>query len=153
MHRVAAKFMPCLLTDAQKENRVAVSQELLDRSNAVKNFLKNVITGDEIWVYGYDVETKVQLSQWVGKLSPRPQKACQSCSNVKVMLIVFFDWKVIVHYEFVPRGETVNKEFYLNILKCLREAVQRKSPATWTNNTWMLHHDNAPAHTSLLIRE
>ena len=23
----------------------------------------------------------------------------------------------------------------------------------WTNNTWMLHHDNAPAHVSLLIRE
>jgi len=23
----------------------------------------------------------------------------------------------------------------------------------WTNNTWMLHHDNASAHTSLLICE
>jgi len=34
----------------------------------------------------------------------------------------------------------------------LREAVQRKRPVVWTNNTWMLHHDNAPAHTSLLIR-
>ena len=24
---------------------------------------------------------------------------------------------------------------------------------TWTNKTWMLHHDNAPPHASLLIRE
>ena len=39
--------MPLLLTDAQKENRVTVSQELFDRSNADENFLKNVITGDE----------------------------------------------------------------------------------------------------------
>jgi len=31
--------------------------------------------------------------------------------------------------------------------------VRRKRPEAWTNNTWMLHHDNAPAHTSLLIRE
>ena len=52
--------MPRLLTDAQKENRVTVSQELFDRSNAGENFLKNVITGDETWVYGYDVETNVQ---------------------------------------------------------------------------------------------
>ena len=63
------------------------------------------------------------------------------------------DWKGIVHYEFVPRGETVNKHFYLNVLKRLRVAVRRKSPEAWTNNTWMLHYDNAPAHASLLIRE
>ena len=89
----------------------------------------------------------------MGKLSPRPQKARHSRSNMKVMLIVFFDWKGIVCYGFVPRGETVNKEFYLNILKRLREAVRRKRPEAWTNNTWLLHHDNAPAHVSLLIRE
>ena len=29
----------------------------------------------------------------------------------------FFYWKGIVHHEFVPRGETVNKEFYLNVMK------------------------------------
>jgi len=67
--------------------------------------------------------------------------------------LFFFDWKGIVHYEFVPCGETVNKHFYLNVLKRLRVAVRRKRPEVWTNNTWMLHHDNAPAHASLLIRE
>ena len=41
----------------------------------MKTFWKNVITGDETWVYGYDVETKVQSSQWVGKSSPRPKKS------------------------------------------------------------------------------
>ena len=72
---------------------------------------------------------------------------------MKVMLIVFFYWKGIVHYEFVPRGDIVNKEFYLNVLKRLREAVRRKRPEAWTNNTWTLHHDNAPAYASLLIRK
>ena len=38
--------------------------------NGNENFLKNIITGDETWVYGYDVETKMQLSQWMGKGSP-----------------------------------------------------------------------------------
>ena len=41
-------------------------------------------------------------------------------------------------------------EFYL---KVVREAVRRKRPEAWTNKTWMLHHDNAPPHASLLIRE
>ena len=61
MRRVAAKFVPRLLTDAQEENRVTVSQELFDRSNDDENFLTNVITGDETWVYFYDVETKVRI--------------------------------------------------------------------------------------------
>jgi hypothetical protein len=32
MRRVASKFVPCQLTDAQIENRVRVSQEVFDRS-------------------------------------------------------------------------------------------------------------------------
>ena len=35
----------------------------------------------------------------------------------------------------------------------MREAVWRKRPEAWTNNSWMQHHDNAPAHASLLICE
>ena len=85
MHRVTAKFVLRLLTEEQKQNLVTFSQELLDRSNTDENFLKNVITGDETWVYGYDVETKVQSSQWVGKSSPRPNKARHCRLNVKLV--------------------------------------------------------------------
>jgi hypothetical protein len=76
MHRIAAKFVPRLLTDDQKQSRVDVSKELLDRAN--NNFLKNIITGYETWVYGYDVETKVQSSQWVSKRR-RDQKMHAKC--------------------------------------------------------------------------
>jgi hypothetical protein len=76
MRRIADKFVPRLLMDDQKQNRVDVSKELLDRAN--DNFLKNIITGDETWVYGYNVETKVQSSQWVSKTSPRPKKSMPS---------------------------------------------------------------------------
>jgi len=62
MRRVSAKFVPRLLTDDQKENRVEISQELLASANGNKNFVKNIIT-DETWVCGYDVKTKIQLSQ------------------------------------------------------------------------------------------
>jgi predicted AAA+ superfamily ATPase len=73
MHRVAEKFVPRLLTDEQKEQHVAISQELLDQAHSDENFLKNIVTVDETWFYGYDVETKAQSSQWVSKTSPRPK--------------------------------------------------------------------------------
>jgi hypothetical protein len=43
MHRVAPKLLPRLLTDEQNANRVTVSQELFERSNADESFLKNVM--------------------------------------------------------------------------------------------------------------
>ena len=75
-----------------------------------------------------------------------------SQSKIKVMLAEFFDWKGIVHDEFVPRGQMVIKQLYQDVLARLRDAVRRKRPELWENQTWMLHHDNAPAHASLLIR-
>ena len=45
-HRIAAKFVPRLLTDDQKQNRVDVSQELLDRVNGDDNFLKKILLQD-----------------------------------------------------------------------------------------------------------
>jgi len=65
---------------------------------------------------------------------------------------VFFDLKGIVHHEFVPHGQMVSKLLYQEVLAHLRDAVRRKRPEFWENQTWMLHHDNVPANTSLLIR-
>jgi len=51
-----------------------------------------------------------------------------SRSSMKVMLVVFFDRQGVIHHEFIPRGQTVNKEFYIAVLKHLREAVRWKRP-------------------------
>ena len=154
MRRVRAKFAPRLLTDDQKENHIEISQELLANANGNENFLKNIITGDGTWAYGYDVETKMRSSQWMGKgVSLTKQKARMSRSNIKMMLVVFFFYsREIVHHEFVSRGQMVKKQLYQEGLARLRDTVRRKRPELWENQTWMLHHDNAPAHASLLIR-
>ena len=39
-------------------------------------------------------------------------KERMSRSKLKVILVMFFDWKGIVHHESVPRGQMVNKQFY-----------------------------------------
>ena len=41
-----------------------IAQEMLTTFNYDSDLLKKVITGDESWVYGYDIETKAQSYQW-----------------------------------------------------------------------------------------
>ncbi|UYV72891.1 hypothetical protein LAZ67_10001103 [Cordylochernes scorpioides] len=153
MRRVAAKFIPKLLNCDQKQHHMNIANEMLDSVRDDPNLLQRVITGDEAWVYGYDVETKAQSSQWKLLHEPRPKKARQVRSNVKVLLTVFFDCRGVVHHEFLPQGRTVNKEYYLQVIRNLREAIRQKRPDLWKNKNWLLHHDNAPAHTSLLVRD
>ena len=91
------------------------------------------------------------------KRSPRPKKKKKS-TDVLVKdqgdagSVSFFNWKGIVHQEFVPRGQLVNKQLCQEILERLRNAVRRKRPELWENQTWILHHDNAPADATLIIR-
>ena len=74
-------------------------------------------------------------------------KARKSKSKVKVI----FDIQGIVHFEFLPQGQTVNQTVYKEILQRLVRSVREKRRCLWEANAWALHRDNTPAHTSLSI--
>jgi len=59
------------------------------------------------------------------------------------MLTIFFDSHGVVHHKYAPQGQNVNKEYYLEVLRCLHDAVQCKRPDLWAAGTWQLHNDNA----------
>jgi hypothetical protein len=80
------------------------------------------------------------------------KKARQVQSKAKVMLTVFFDHEGVVHHEYAPEGQTVNKGYYVKIFRWLCDAVRRKQPAPWKQGDWRLHHDNTPAHSSHLVQ-
>ena len=63
MRKICAKLVPKNLSDEQKDNRVLVSQEILDRVTSEPDFLQGVITGDETWVFEYDKTTERQRSE------------------------------------------------------------------------------------------
>ena len=151
MIRVCAKFVPRLLTVDQCEQRQTIARDLFERSCEDVQFLKNIVKGDESWVYG--TTRRQQSSQWKGPTSPRQKKGRQVRSKTKVMLLAFFDSEGIVHHEYAPDGQTINKEFYVEVLRRLPESVRRKRPEKWRDCDWILHHDKAPAHTSHLLQQ
>jgi len=51
-------------------------------------------------------------------MSPRPKRERQVRSKTKVMLLAFFFYSEgIVHNEYAPDVQTINKEFYAEVLR------------------------------------
>jgi len=69
------------------------------------------------------------------------------------MSLAFFDSEDIVHHEYTTNRQTIKKEFYVEVLRRLRESVHRKRPEKWRDGNWILHHNDAPAHTSHLVQQ
>ena len=69
-------FQNCLHFE-QKQGRMDIAEDVLTTFNDVINLLKKVITGDESWVYGYNIEIEAQSS----KLK-RPVKTEKSFSSL-----------------------------------------------------------------------
>ena len=108
-----------------------------------QDMLKCIITGEETWIYAHEPETTDQSSEYRAKGEARPKRAHQNRSKIKVS----FDFRAVVFYEFLPPCQTVNKEYYVSVMRRLREAIRLKRPELWDSNSWFLHHAKAPSHT------
>lgn len=72
----------------------------------------------ETWIWGCDIETKGQSSLGKRPEEPWPQKTRQVLSNVKVLLIIFFDYNRVVHSVFLLEKSNINKEnFTIEVMR------------------------------------
>jgi hypothetical protein len=89
----------------------------------------------------YDPETKRQIMQWTSKSSPRPKMFCLQKSNIKTVLISFFDKQNVVH-----------KEFYVEVIGILLKRILQMKPQFRAGSSWFLLHDNAPSHSAPVVK-
>ena len=68
-------------------------------------------------------------------------------------MIPFFDSTGMIYMHCVPTGYTVNKEYYVEVLREFRKRFCRKRPALFKLGQWHFHQDNAPVHNSILVTD
>ena len=59
----------------------------------------------------------------------------------------------MIYIHWVPTGQTVNKEYYVEVLREFRKRFRRKRPALFKSDQWHFHQDNAPVHDSILVTD
>ena len=144
--KVAAKWVPHLLTDEQRHCRVNISSVHLARFHREgEAFLQRIVACDETWARSWEPELKQQSSQWLSPDPPRPKKALCAQSHVKVMHITFFDQEGLIFDQAVPAGQTVNGDYYLSVLHKVQRAIHDKRPQLYKKGAILLQ-DNAAPH-------
>jgi len=120
--KVCARWVPRMLSDEMKAERVRISRELLERFEKVgEDVLKKTITGDETWVHHYDPENKRQSMEYRHKESPQPKKFKTQASAGKVMLTVFWNSERVVLANFLEiqgGSNMTGTDLYVNKPHC-----------------------------------
>ena len=65
----------------------------------------------------------------------------------------FFDSTGMIYMHWVATRQTVNKEYYVEVLREFKKRFRRKRPALFKSGQCLFHQDNAPAYNSILVTD
>jgi len=129
------------------------SEQLLEFFRCDPNdFLSRLVTMDKTWLYHYDPETKQQ--QWSGGIAAHPAPKNSECNNLleKFLPRFFWDQEGILLNDYLPKGQTINAEYYSSPLVQWKDILKEKYGGKATKGVLFLH-DNAPAQWALATQK
>ena len=151
MRKICTKFVPRVLSGEQEERRHNNSREMVEFIDSDPEVLEALVTCDESWIYCYDPESKRQSFQWKHAGSPQTQEGQTEQVHPETYDDPFFDSKGMIYLYWVPSGQTVNKECYVEVLREFRKKFRRFWPTLFTSGRWHFHQVNTPVHNSVRV--
>ena len=94
MRKIAARWVPHMLSESEKHQRVNIARKLLKRyGEDGDEMLQRIVVFDETWIRFFEPELKRQNSEWHTKNSPRPVKFRRSQNCAKMLMIFAYDFR------------------------------------------------------------
>ena len=84
---------------------------------------------------------------------PRRTDRANPPTNFWWSLFFFFDSTGMIYMHWVPTGQTVNKKYYIEVLREFRKRFRRKRPALFKSGQWHFYRDNAPVYICILVTD
>ena len=86
------------------------------------------MTTDETWLYHYTPQTKQQSMALRHSGSPRPAPKKFRVQKLpgKVLVSIFWDRDDILLIDYLPKGQTINTEYYSSLLVQLKDTLKEK---------------------------
>ena len=84
---------------------------------------------------------------------PNPRSRVRANPHTNIWWSLFFYSTGMIYMHWVPTGQTVNKEYNVEVLWKFRKTFRRKWPALFKSDQWHFHQDNTPVHISILATD
>ena len=153
MRKLSTKCVPKCQNADQKRQQCQSSEKIFEFFQHDPNYLLlRLVTMGETWLYHYDPETKQQSMEWRHNGSPHPKKFQVQKSGGKVLVSIFWDEDGILLIDYLPKGKTINAEYYSTLLVQMKDILKEKRHSKITKLVLFLHN-NAPAHQALAIQK
>ena len=153
MRKVCARWVPHLLTEEQKTQRLKCARELLKTYKGCNSqVISNLLTGDETCVHMFELQRRADNKQWKWKDKKCPCIAKRTISSKKMLHAIFFNSSGPVVQVPCPSSHTVTGWFYKNsVLKKVKEFYNKKQPSKGWSGVHLLH-DNASSHKCEVVK-
>ena len=106
--------------------------------------------GDEKWILYNVVERKRSWGKW-NEAPPTTPKA--GLHPKKVMLCIWWDWKVVFYYELLLGNQTINSNKCCSQLDQMKATLDENRPELVNRKCIIFHQDNARPHVSLMTTQ
>ena len=127
MRKLCWKWLLCLLSVDQKQQCISDSEHCLQLFQCnIKEFLHKYVTMDETWIHHFTLESNQQSAEWTTAGKSRPKWPKTQTSAGKVLASVFWDAQGILFIDYRENGRTINSEYYIALLVCLKEEIAKK---------------------------
>ena len=151
LSKLSAHWVPKVLPENQLNQRTLFLALLTKMEANETIFSKCCLTRDQMWIYQFDPENKIQSKEWHPKGAPGPVTFKAQRSVRKVMVTIFRDCEGVILIDFVEGKKTVTSSYYKDILKKLKTSLAKKRSEK-LHSQILFHQDNAPAHSSKAVR-
>ena len=123
MGKICAKFVPRCSEKIRRHD----SREMVKLINSDPTVLDALVTCDESWIYYYDQETEFPVEAcWLSQT----QEGQTEQILPQTFDDPFFDSTGMIYMHWVPTGQTVNKEYYNEVLKGVQEEIPSEMAST-----------------------
>jgi len=106
------------------------------------------VTGDEKWICFQNPKRK---KSWVDPAQPSTSSSRPNRFGRKTVC-VWWDQEIVIYYELLKPGETVNAHRYYQQLIKLHRALREKRHYQKRHDKLIFFHDNVPSHTSTMVQ-
>ena len=127
LKKITSRWVPHELTQKNRNDRMRICQENLEKFKSTAWRLCDVITGDESWFYQRQIGRKQSNASWVKNGEPARTVVRRDRYEPKFMFTIFFKSNGPVHISYLDKGKTIDNNSYIkDSLKPIIAALKKQ---------------------------